>query len=223
MIKLTSGNLIDLPLKAEGTMVTQDLNKLFASDDEGTVQGVSDIHIGPTQPLAGTRLWQDTNTMTLKYNDGTAWVETVATIDNSSKDYGSFDPEPTWLDISAAANWVSPPVNENGVWTITENSAWIEPIGTAAELALGITAESYAAMAYWWKGLRFSKIRIFFDSGEYLTLADNADNTILSVSSVQSGVEYDCTWQGTGYWADLKVVFLSGGALTTVTKIEVLI
>ena len=87
-ILITRGALADLPVQGDGSLVPVDQNLLYAADDAGNIQGVSDVYIGPHQPLAGVRVWHDTNTMTIKYNNGTEWV--AQKTDTRDTDFGTW-------------------------------------------------------------------------------------------------------------------------------------
>lgn len=88
-ILLTQGPIANLPVNADGTLLPTDVNMLFAADDSGKPQPLSDVYIGPHQPLAGTKLWHDTSTMAIKYNNGKAWVPTLSAA--QTKNFGEFN------------------------------------------------------------------------------------------------------------------------------------
>ena len=73
-------NANSIPTIGSGAVVPVNLNKLYASDDNNHILGITDIYVGPHQPLAGIKIWHDTVTDTIKHNNGLEWakVESVA-------------------------------------------------------------------------------------------------------------------------------------------------
>lgn len=252
-----------------GTAIVPDAsNSLFLADGSNRVAATSEFYSGPTQPLGNVKMWFDTTTGQLKVNDGKSW--TVQKGHVQAKDHGSFDPPPVWLDITDIAYWDPRPMGDpysevngtfiNGEWVDTRdwNELWFATVGswvlngddswTWPEDRV-VTPEEYTTMDYWWKGLRFSKIRIFFEVAnpdyvptdnydlrlevynncyeDLLFVALNATpraNTV--VETPISGKEYDVVWPTnySGFMADFGGIDMWGGkGVHKITKIEILL
>ena len=107
-VLLPRGIAANLP---EGTGIADGVNQLLFKDDSLVAQALTDAHTGPTQPLAGVKLWHDTETMRTKFNTGKEWVETSARSIQPEQNFGGFVNE-------------THVVNENGQITLSNDEHW---------------------------------------------------------------------------------------------------
>lgn len=258
----------------QNLLIASDANSLFIADEVGNTHQASDMHTGPDQPLGTKKIWNDTATMTMKVNNGVEWVPSAmpVTPNQIKRDFGGFV-EATgpsfvvgeWTDITDIQFWDPQPgldqeINGEfigGEWVDTQDwgEVWLVTIGSwvyendawtwMADRI--VTAEEYAMMDYWWKGLRFSKIRVWFETlpgdntSQRLEVYTNEYNDLVWVSSSTttnpltgdvgeipvSGKEYDVVWPDystPGFMSDFGGIDSWGGAgITKFTKIEILV
>jgi hypothetical protein len=95
IIKLARGSENSIPANSlvSNVLMPDDKNKLFVADSNGSVQGVSDIYVGPTQPLANVKIWHDTSSNTIRHNTGVNWTEVVIKNEPVEQNFASFTEE----------------------------------------------------------------------------------------------------------------------------------
>lgn len=219
------------PIAPTGTTLIGTQNSLLIADEHNHAEARSEFHAGPNQPLGKVKMWFDTTNNRMKLNNGKEWVDAAHEAPKAN-DFGSWEPEPVtrWVDITDVAFYDLSDNNTCGsydgnIWTSDGSEIWLYPIGSYINNMTDPTAEEYAIMAHWSKGLRFSKIRITF-TGEVnsLYIANCNGSAIVEVEgNITSGYEYPCVWpveEGIGFWSDLGFIDL-WNIIDTISKIEI--